>query len=294
MSQAEFSLGVSLPLEKALIEKEDGDLIIEGIAADYSVDRQGEAFVPGCFEKAIGKFLERGGPLMYHHQHDKQLGQVLDLQSRSDGLFIKAVIPKPPESSPLLDIYNKVKRGMMKGVSVFGTAIREMTPDGVRIVDTDLQEISITPMPIGPNTLIGVAQKAFPADFEEDCGCGELSKADADEARSWFDKRYNDLMDRLFDPSDPRHTTDALLEKEAGGLRKAAGGAAQRKAWAKKGIALSDGSFPITHCGSDAFSNGAARRRAHQGSASESTIMAHIRKREKALGCSTGGADSEE
>lgn len=193
MAQAQFNLGVTLPLEKGLTEREDGDLIIEGLAADYSIDRQGEAFVPGCFEKAIGKFLERGAPLMYHHKHDQQLGQVLDLQSRADGLFIKAIIPKPADGSPLADIYNKIKRGMMKGVSVFGTAIREMTPDGPRIVDTDLQEISITPMPVGPNALIGVAQKAFPEDF--DCGCGDLSKAEADDLRSWFDKRYDSLME---------------------------------------------------------------------------------------------------
>lgn len=197
MAQADFNLGVTLPLEKGLTEGQDGDLIIEGLAADYSIDRQGEAFVPGCFEKAIGKFLERGGPLMFHHKHDMQLGQVLDLQSRDDGLFIKAIIPKPADGSPLADIYNKIKRGMMKGVSVFGTAVREMTANGPRIVDTDLQEISITPMPIGPNALIGVAQKAFPADFD-DCGCGDkLSKAEADELRSWFDKRYEKLAEIL-------------------------------------------------------------------------------------------------
>lgn len=192
MAQANFNLGVTLPLEKGLTEGEDGDLIIEGIAADYSIDRQGEAFVPGCFEKAIGKFLERGGPLMFHHKHDMQLGQVLDLQSRQDGLFIKALIPKPADGSPLVDIYNKIKRGMMKGVSVFGTAVRQMTPDGPRIVDTDLQEISITPMPVGPNALIGVAQKAFPDDFETD-----LSESDAADLRSWFEERYGRVMEKL-------------------------------------------------------------------------------------------------
>lgn len=193
MDQADFNLGVSLPLEKALTETVDGDLLIEGLAADYSVDRQGEAFQPGCFEKAIGKFLERGGPLMYHHKHDQQLGQVTALESRADGLFIKATIPKPADGSPLGDIYNKIKRGMMKGVSVFGQCKREMTPNGMRIVDTDLQEISITPMPIGPNTLIGVAQKAFPADFTE----AALSAEEEADLRKHFDRRYDDLMIKL-------------------------------------------------------------------------------------------------
>lgn len=199
MAQAEFNLGVTLPLEKGLTEREDGDLIIEGLAADYSIDRQGEAFAPGCFEKAIGKFLERGAPLMYHHQHDKQLGQVLDLQSRADGLFIKAIIPKPADGSPLVDIYNKIKRGMMKGVSVFGSAERAMTPDGMRIVDTDLQEISITPMPVGPNSLIGVAQKAFPADFPcSDCGSSAaLSPEEERDLRARLDEKYEGIVGRL-------------------------------------------------------------------------------------------------
>lgn len=188
MDQANFNLGVTLPLEKALSTNEDGDLLIEGIAADYSVDRQGEAFMPGCFEKAIGAFLARGGPLMYHHKHDQQLGQVTALESRDDGLFIKGTIPKPSEGSPLFDVYNKIKRGMMKGVSVFGTCERKMTPDGMRIVETDLQEISITPMPIGASTLIGVAQKAFPESFET------LTEDDAAALRKHFDRKYDALM----------------------------------------------------------------------------------------------------
>lgn len=191
-TQGKFELGVALPMEKAFVQ-EDGDLIIEGLAADYSLDRQGEAFVPGCFEKAIGKFLAGSAPLCYHHKHDQQLGQVQALESRADGLYMKAVIPRPPESSPLLDIYNKIKRGMMKGVSVYGSAVREMTANGPKIVDTDLQEISITPMPIGANTLIGVAQKAFPADFGDE---GLSPEAVAD-LRAHFDARYDKVMETL-------------------------------------------------------------------------------------------------
>jgi hypothetical protein len=65
----------------------------------------------------------------------------------------------------------------------------------------------------------------------------------------------------------------------------------KRREWAKNGVALSDGSFPITHCGNDSYSNGAARKRAKSGNKKLGTIMAHIRKREKALGCKSGGSN---
>jgi HK97 family phage prohead protease len=191
MQPGDFQLGVTLPLEKA--QTEDGDLIIEGLAADYSPDRAGEAFAPGVFRKSIDKYLASGGTLCYHHKKDMQLGQVIRLEEQDGkGLLMKAVIPKPlGGNNPLADVYNKVKRGMMRGLSVFGTCTRERAADGsVRIVDVDLQEISVTPQQFGPNALLSVAQKAFPEDF----GSPELS---ADELRQWFNERAAKLEREL-------------------------------------------------------------------------------------------------
>ncbi len=193
LNQGDFQLGVTLPLEKAV--QEDGDLIIEGLAADYSPDRAGEAFVPGVFAKAIDKYLASGGPLMFHHKKDQQLGQVVRLsEDPSKGLLLKAIIPKPVGDSSLADVYNKVKRGMMRGLSVYGTCTRERAPDGrVRITEVDLQEISVTPQQYGPNALFEVAQKAFPDDF----GCSDcLSADDRQELDSWFTRRYRDVLDK--------------------------------------------------------------------------------------------------
>lgn len=188
MQPGDFQLGVTLPLEKAI--GEEGDLIIEGLAADYAPDRAGERFVPGVFQKAIDKYLGSGGVLCYHHKKDMQLGQVTQLrEDPSKGLLMKAVIPRPlGENNPLADVYNKVKRGMMRGLSVYGTCTRERAADGsVRIVDVDLQEISVTPQQFGPNALFDVASKAFPEDF----GSTELSP---EELRKWFDEREAKLL----------------------------------------------------------------------------------------------------
>lgn len=191
MQLGDFQLGVTLPLEKALSEA--GDLVIEGLAADYSPDRAGEAFVPGVFQKSIDTYLAAGGVLCYHHKKDMQLGQVTRLtEDPNKGLLMKAVIPKPlGDSNPLLDVYNKVKRGMMRGLSVYGTCTRERGADGrTRIVDVDLQEISVTPQQFGPNALLSVAQKAFPDDFGSET-------LDAEELRAWFDEREAALLREL-------------------------------------------------------------------------------------------------
>lgn len=253
MAQGDFNLGVTLPLEKALTETEDGDLIIEGIAADYEPDRVGEAFVPGVFAKAIEAFLSRGGPLMFHHKHDQQLGQVKELRETDKGLFIKAIVPKPADGSPLRDHYDKIKRGMMRGLSTWGTAIRERTRDGIKIVEVDLQEISVTPLPVGPNAMFNVAAKAFPADF------AEVEDEDAAELRRWFDLRYDELERKL---------------------AKASPTAEQRKKYGMAG-----GEFPIWHCGDGPGGVGAAKSDLGRTKLSRDAVLAHIRRRAKALGC---------
>lgn len=259
--QAQFELGVTLPVAKARdAEREDGDLIIEGIAADYDVDRENEAFLPGAFDSAIEKYLSAGGPLVYHHDTSQQLGQVLELSPGPEGLAIKAVVPRPTDGSPLLDVYNKIKRGMIRGLSLSGRALKKMTEAGPRIAQIDIAETSVTPVPMGPRALFAVAQKAFPGEFAE-----ELEDADA--VREWFTDRFGEIEERIETVSKAAET-------------------AKREEWAKKGIAMSDGSFPITHCGTDSYSNGAARSRLGSTDKDRDTVLAHIRKREQALGCS--------
>lgn len=146
---------------KAVVHEEDGQLVIEGLAADNEEDRQDEAFEDGAFDHAIKSFLESNPALLYHHQFDKALGRVVDLQKRPDGLWMKAVVDPPAAGSWAEDVVNKIKRGTIKGLSVGGKFVRKMTPAGPRIHRADLMEISVTPMPVNPRTLFAVAGKAF-------------------------------------------------------------------------------------------------------------------------------------
>lgn len=160
--------GKALGSHADIEELEDGDLVIEGWASDFNgVDRQGENFTDGAFAAGIKDFLEHGGSLCYHHQYDKVLGKVLDLEEvEGKGLRIKARIDGAIKNHPELGtIYSQVKRGTLRGLSVGGFFKRVMTPRGVRIGNCDFTEISVTGVPIHsrPNFAV-VAGKALQSD----------------------------------------------------------------------------------------------------------------------------------
>ena len=145
---------------KAVIREEGGDLFIEGFASDFDEDRDGEAFEPGAFDAGVKTFLESNPVLLYHHDFGKALGQVESLEKREGGLWMRARIDKP-EGGWASDVYEKVKRGTIRGLSVGGKFYRRMTEKGPRIFNVDLIEISVTPTPANPRTLFAVAGKSF-------------------------------------------------------------------------------------------------------------------------------------
>lgn len=66
----------------------------------------------------------------------------------------------------------------------------------------------------------------------------------------------------------------------------------QRRKWAKSGVAMPDGSYPVTKCTGDGTSAENARRAIGRAPASKrDAVKAHITKREKALGCSASDED---
>jgi HK97 family phage prohead protease len=188
MESASFTWEVSADTKAV----EDFDhFYIEGYASDFGIDRDEEAFEPGAFSKAIDKFLGSNPVLLFHHQYDKALGQVEDLRYDEKGLFMRARIDEPASGSWSEDVVAKVKKGTIKGLSVGGRFKRR----GDKIYEADLNEISVTPLPVNPNTLFAVAEKAF---TEDATSGGEQLSLMADrlsELREKFD-RIDNLLDR--------------------------------------------------------------------------------------------------
>lgn len=160
--RAEFQFGVKA---QEVREEDDGTLIIRGLASDFETDRDLEAFEPGAFEEGLKAFMQNP-ILLYHHKPDHQLGVVREAHLDGKGLHIEAAIPKPPEGSWATHVYNLVKNGMMRGFSVGGAFYRRMTDEGPKIFRSDTQEVSVTPLPVNPRTLFGVAGKAFGEDTD--------------------------------------------------------------------------------------------------------------------------------
>jgi HK97 family phage prohead protease len=161
--QANFSYDFALDSKAVQADvDENGDLWISGYASDFGVDRQDEAFEPGAFERGLKAFLARNPIMLYHHQYDKALGQFVDARVDENGLWVKGRVDAPAPGSWAEDVFNKIRKGTIKSFSVGGLFRRRMTPQGPRIYDCDLGEISVTPFPVNPRTTFAVvASKAF-------------------------------------------------------------------------------------------------------------------------------------
>lgn len=168
--------------EKASVTETSDGLWIEGLASEWGVDRDDEAFEPGAFDRGIKAFM--ANPILaYHHARKPAadgtpgeylaLGKVTDLRRDTKGLHLKAWVPKPKPGAWAEDVYDKVRQGIVRGLSVGGRFRRRMTELGPRIFDVDLQEISVTPLPVNPRTLFrvateGKAMNGDPLEWEPD------------------------------------------------------------------------------------------------------------------------------
>jgi HK97 family phage prohead protease len=211
-ANAPFELDVLIPTEKS-VTTDEGDVIIEGYAADFEVDRQGEAFLPGAFDDACEKATRAEIPLLFEHDNKRQLGVIEELRVDPErGLWTRARIAKAQAGTWAEDVVDKVRRGMMKGLSVRGLSRVTITKNGPRIGTIDLAEISVTPVPVQPGALFAVAQKSFEA-AAEDIAAGEIEEVSDEtaEALNYFAEKVADLhaaYDRLEVASKAMHEED--------------------------------------------------------------------------------------
>jgi HK97 family phage prohead protease len=151
-------------------ELDDGDLIIEGLAASFDgLDRQKENFVENCFQRGIKSFLDGQAVLCFHHNHDQVIGRVLDLrEEEGKGLWLRARVDKQEPGSPLYHIYNGIRKGSINALSVGGFFKRALIKGRRMIADVDFTEVSACGVPVHPKTKFAVvAGKALGEDLAE-------------------------------------------------------------------------------------------------------------------------------
>lgn len=159
---AEFEFGFTLDGKAVVTEPDDnGDIYIEGLASDFGLDRQDEAFEPGAFNEGLKAYMSNNPILLYHHKTDVSLGQVVSADLTNEGLHVKARVDAPEPGTMIADYVRKIKNGTLRAFSVGGKFHRHMTANGPRIFKCDMRELSVTPLPVNPRTLFALAGKAF-------------------------------------------------------------------------------------------------------------------------------------
>lgn len=199
----DFALEGKAVADQTITEDPNGDLIIEGYAAVFDgVDRQGENFAPGAFDRGIKSFLSGQSGLCYHHKHDKCLGKVLELQEEEGkGLRMKARVDGAIKNHPELGTYyEQIRRGTLNALSVGGFFKRALTAAGQRIVDMDFTEISVTPVPVHSGTNFAVvAGKALASDLKaENVSVPNLPEDEIREEDFWSAQMALETLDRVF------------------------------------------------------------------------------------------------
>jgi HK97 family phage prohead protease len=196
IQSADFEWTLVLDDAKAQVaENDDGDLIIEGYAADFRTDRDNEMFEKDAFEDGLKSFLDTNPVLLYHHKKALALGRVLSAKIDDVGVFIKAMLDKPEPGTFAADVYRKVKSGTIRGFSVGGKFYRRFTAAGpTRIFQAEVHEISCTPQPVNPFTLATVGAKAFDELDDELAGTNGRANDAGDEPDA---KALDDAVNRL-------------------------------------------------------------------------------------------------
>lgn len=189
-------------------EDDDGTLHIEGWAASFDgVDRQGENFTDGAFQRGIKSFLEGPAALCFHHKHDMVLGKVEELQEvEGKGLKMRARVDGAIKDHPVLKTYyQQIKNGTLTGLSVGGFFKRKLTDLGVRIADMDFTEISVTGVPVHTKPAFSVVAGKALEDFDAAAPAADVSQVtDTESALSQLSATLDSLAGALEGKAAPK------------------------------------------------------------------------------------------
>jgi HK97 family phage prohead protease len=150
--------------EKGLLIKSvnDEERIIEGYAATWDVDDEGEAFDPKAFSNSLNRYMNRPVLLFSHGQHEdiklNAIGRVLEAKVTQMGLWVRAQIYKGDRYAEAA--WNLVKQGAQNfSVGAAASLVRKM---GNRITEWPLVEISVAPFSANPMARFQIVKEMMP------------------------------------------------------------------------------------------------------------------------------------
>ncbi len=231
--------------------REDGMIEVEGIAQAQCTDSDGETITADAMREALPDFLKFGAVREMHGL--KAAGTVLEASvGADDRTYIKALVVDR-------DAVRKVQTGVYKGFSIGGKALARDPEDSTIITKLRWIECSLVDRPNNPEAVLTMwkaDQIDDPAGATQETS--DMTKADADTTAA------------AQQAAAPAGAADQIEKREF----------IERKADAKAGHALPDGSFPI-ETEADLKNAVAAYGRAKNKPAAK----AHIKRRAAALNC---------
>lgn len=142
--------------------------VFTGLAAAWSVDRDGERFQPGAFAKSLAEFRARGAriPLLFGHDPSRPIGSVMSAKETADGLEITAELALDTVDGA--EAYALLKSGALSMSVGFQIPAGSTKQDGnVRVLTAaDLLEISVVPVPANPDAIVQTVKYLSRADLE--------------------------------------------------------------------------------------------------------------------------------
>lgn len=125
-------------------------LVVSGYGATWDLDRVGDRFDPTSLDAALKTFMVTNPVVLY--AHDRKLppiGKVVEARiDRARGLWLKAILPRPPAGSWSEVVWHAARQGLLRAFSVAGRWFRQAAEGYNRIVAADLVEVSLAPVAV--------------------------------------------------------------------------------------------------------------------------------------------------
>jgi HK97 family phage major capsid protein/HK97 family phage prohead protease len=171
---------------------DDAARIIEGVASTDAVDTYGTILEPR------GAKYELPLPLLWQHDQESPVGEVLEVTVESSRIRIRARILKIDEAGPVKDTLDRawqnVKHGLVRGLSVGFLPIKTV---GQRFTEWSWRELSLVTLPATPGATIEAVRSA----------------AQSQLAASGKPKHSLPGVSGSSNPSNPRHGTMTIQEQ---------------------------------------------------------------------------------
>lgn len=137
------------------ISENDDERLITGIASTPSTDRDDDVLEP------MGAKFALPIPLLWQHNHNQPIGEVIDAKITENGIEITAKIAKIDEDGKLKsridEAWQSIKSGLVKCLSV-GFKVKEYNyfenSWGLHIKEWEWYELSVVTVPANPDAVI--------------------------------------------------------------------------------------------------------------------------------------------